>query len=278
MTTICGKSYDEERALYGSSGLLLKACRFDGPADGESALKESRDIAVQECYFNLRYPCWHVDGLRIRGCKLTPNCRAAIWYSRHVDVSESRLHGIKACRECSGVSLRACDIISPEFGWFTDHVRMADCKAESEYFMLRSRELDFHHVVLHGKYSFQYVENATLEHCELHTKDALWHSRNVIVRDSVLDGEYLGWFAEKLTLERCTIIGTQPLCYCTDLVLRDCEMINTDLSFEKSHVHATLTAPILSIKNPASGLIRVPGVGELIMDDPAAKGRVVVPD
>lgn len=29
------KTFDMERALYNSDGLLLKNCRFDGPADGE---------------------------------------------------------------------------------------------------------------------------------------------------------------------------------------------------------------------------------------------------
>ena len=278
MITICGKRYDEERALYGSCGLLLRGCRFEGPADGESALKESRDITAQGCFFDLRYPCWHVDGFRLENCELTPNCRAAMWYTRHAEVTDTRLYGIKAFRECRDVTLSQCEIKSPEFGWFIDGMRMRDCTAESEYFMLRSRGLDFHHVTLHGKYSFQYVEGAVLERCELHTKDALWHSRNVTVRDTLLSGEYLAWFAENLTLEHCTIVGTQPLCYCRNLVLRDCEMIDTDLAFEKSDVQATLTTRVLSIKNPASGSIHVPGVDMLIMDDPTAKGRVICKD
>ncbi|MBQ2088426.1 MAG: DUF3737 family protein, partial [Selenomonas sp.] len=48
------QAFDEERALYGKTGVRLLNCRFDGPADGESALKESRDIEVEDCFFNLR--------------------------------------------------------------------------------------------------------------------------------------------------------------------------------------------------------------------------------
>ena len=40
------ETFDEERALYGSDGIEIENCRFDGPADGESALKESRNIKV----------------------------------------------------------------------------------------------------------------------------------------------------------------------------------------------------------------------------------------
>ena len=44
MTIVENKTFDEERALYESHGIEVRACRFDGPADGESALKESGDI------------------------------------------------------------------------------------------------------------------------------------------------------------------------------------------------------------------------------------------
>ena len=56
------------------------------------------------------------------------------------------------------------------------------------------------------------------------------------------------------------------------------EMLDTDLSFERSQVEATLTAPIVSIKNPLSGHIYVPEAGEIILDIPEAKGEIVIRD
>ena len=44
MKIIEDQTFDMERALYASQGVSLKNCSFDGPADGESALKESRDV------------------------------------------------------------------------------------------------------------------------------------------------------------------------------------------------------------------------------------------
>ena len=41
MNLIENMTMDEERALYGSSDITVRTCRFDGPADGESALKEA---------------------------------------------------------------------------------------------------------------------------------------------------------------------------------------------------------------------------------------------
>ena len=66
MQCIADKTFDQERALYGSRGLQVKRCAFDGPADGESAFKECRDIEVERSFFNLRYPFWHDHGLTIR--------------------------------------------------------------------------------------------------------------------------------------------------------------------------------------------------------------------
>ena len=77
-----------------------------------------------------------------------------------------------------------------------------------------------------------------------------------------------------MTFENCRIIGTQPLCYCQGLKLVDCEMVDTDLCFEKSEVEARITTPVLSIKNPKAGIIQVPSVGEVIRDDDSAMGRI----
>lgn len=49
--------------------------------------------------------------------EMTLACRAAFWYSENVEISDTKLQGIKAIRECANVKMRGCDIISPEFGW-----------------------------------------------------------------------------------------------------------------------------------------------------------------
>ena len=90
MKTIENQTFDMERALYGSKSISLAGCAFDGPADGESALKESRDIRVTDCFFNLRYPFWHDDGLIITGSEMTEFCRAALWYSTNIEIKETK--------------------------------------------------------------------------------------------------------------------------------------------------------------------------------------------
>ena len=278
MITIENQTFDEERVLYGREGITVRNCSFDGPADGESAFKEGKDIEAEHCFFNLRYPFWHDHGLIIRDSEMTELCRAALWYSDRVEITDTKLHGIKALRECSNIVMKNCDIISPEFGWSVRGIRMEDSAAVSEYFMMRSEDLTFRNMNLTGKYSFQYIRNAVFENCTFDTKDSFWHGENITVKDSVVKGEYLAWYCENVTFENCRIIGTQPLCYCKGLKLVNCEMLDTDLSFERSQVEATLTAPIVSIKNPLSGHIYVPEAGEIILDIPEAKGEIVIRD
>ena len=221
MRTIQNQTFDAERALYGSRDILVKDCSFDGPADGESAFKECRDVQVEHSFFNLRYPFWHDHGLSIRNSEMTELCRAALWYSDHITIENTKLHGIKAQRECADVKVTGCDVVSPEFGWSVRGIEMEDCDAESEYFMMRSADLHFTDVRMKGKYSFQYIEDSVFENCTFDTKDAFWHAKNVTVRNSVVKGEYLAWYCENVTFENCKIIGTQPLCYCKGLKLVD---------------------------------------------------------
>lgn len=276
METIENQAFDMERALYGSKGVSLLNCRFDGPTDGESALKESQDVQVSHCFFNLRYPFWHDRRLTIADSEMTEFARAALWYSEEIEITNTKLHGIKALRECSRIKMNGCDIVSPEFGWSVRDIEMKDTTAESEYFMMRSNKLTFEQVRLKGKYSFQYIEDSVFDQCVFDTKDAFWHAKNVTVKNSVVKGEYLAWYCENVTFENCKIIGTQPLCYCKGLKLVNCEMEDTDLCFEKSEVEATLTVPVISIKNPASGHIYVPAVTEVILDDENAHGEIII--
>lgn len=276
MKIIENMTFGEERALYNSDGIILKNCSFDGQEDGESALKESRNIEIEGGYFNLRYPLWHDTGVKITGSEMTELCRAGLWYSSDIEIENSAIHGIKALRECSDISINKCDIISQEFGWFVCNIKMKDTTVKSEYFMMRSSGLDFTGVNFEGKYSFQYIKNSVFENCNFNTKDAFWHAENVTIKNSTIKGEYLAWYSENLTFENCIITGTQPLCYCKGLKLINCEMHDTDLCFEKSDVEAFITTPVISIKNVRSGKVSVPSVSEIISDNEKAHGEIII--
>ncbi|MCR4580880.1 MAG: DUF3737 family protein [Treponema sp.] len=262
------QTYDQERALYGIKNAVIDNCRFDGPADGESALKEASDFEARNCYMNLRYPFWHVTNAKISNTVMTENCRAALWYDKGVEISDCKLGGIKALRECEEISLKNSTVKSPEFIWKCRNLNIENVTIEeSEYPFFEVTDAKIKNLTMKGKYSFQYGNNIEIVDSHFDTKDAFWHTKNVTVKDSIIKGEYLGWYSENLTLINCKIIGTQPFCYCKNLILENCEMEDCDLSFERSSVQATVKGKIVSVKNPLSGKITADDIGQIIFED-----------
>ncbi|MBQ8508852.1 MAG: DUF3737 family protein [Clostridia bacterium] len=262
--TISGQTYGQERALYNLTEAAVIDCTFAGEEDGESALKESRQVIVRGCTFALRYPLWHSEMLILENSTMTETCRAPLWYVKDGVLLDADIHGVKCLRECDTIRMERVQAVSPEFGWRCRKLESADCEIESEYAFFESADLDFSNLRLKGKYSFQYVRNLHIADSNLDTKDSFWHAENVRVENSTVRGEYLGWYSDGLTLVNCKIIGTQPFCYCKNLTLIDCELVDCDLAFEYSEVQADVRGHIVSVKNPRSGRICADSIGEII--------------
>ncbi len=270
MYELKGLVLDQERALYGLCGATVLDCEFAGPQDGESALKECRELTVKNSIFQLRYPLWHLQDGLIAQCEMTESCRAALWYCNRTVIRGCKMHGIKVLRECDNTVIEGCDILSDEMGWNCRTLTLRDTVLEGKYAFFGAKDLHISDMEFTGKYSFQYVENAEIDFCTLHTKDAFWHAKNVTVTDSVLEGEYLGWYSENLTLIGCVISGTQPFINCKNLTLIDCKLDpSCDLCFEGSEVNATLRGTVTSVKNPLHGNITAEGFGAIIRDGEA---------
>lgn|SRR5574344_1119174 len=277
-TQILNQTYDEERALYNIKDTEVLNCTFKGPQDGESVLKECRNILVKNCEFSLRYPMWHADGFSLISSHMDEYTRAPIWYAKNGLIKDCKIEGIKILRECHNIEVNNCTITSPEFGWKCSEIKISNSEINSEYFLFETDNVEIENLKMHGKYSFQYMTNLHITDSNLDTKDAFWHSKNVLVENSTVKGEYLGWFSENLTLVNCKIIGTQPLCYCKNLKLINCEMEDADFAFEYSEVDADINGNVISIKNPKSGTIKVDSVNKIIMEDAImdVNGKVIV--
>ena len=267
---------DEERALYNLKGTKLENVKFTGDADGESALKEIRNCDIKDCYFNLRYPLWHAQGFCLENSEFTSLSRAPIWYAHNGLIKNTKIHGTKAVRECKNLMFEDCDIVSDEFGWKCNYVKLNNSEIESAYLFFDANNISIDNIFMKGKYSFQYINNLTITNSELKTKDAFWHSENIYIQDSYISGEYLGWFSKNLTLENCVISSTQPFCYCENLKLINCYMNSCDLAFEYSTVDATILGDIDSIKNPKAGTIICDSVEEIILDDSIYESKATI--
>ena len=267
MNIIENKTFDLERSLYNLKDTKVINCIFQGVNDGESVLKEAKDIELEKCSFSLRYPLWHNDNFKIYECDFDEYSRAPIWYSNNGEIRSCKITSIKALRECNDIKIKNGYIDSNEFGWKCKNIEVVKSRINSEYAFFDSKNIKLDNVSFSGKYSFQYIDNLEITNSFLNTKDAFWHSENVVVKDSVVKGEYLAWFSKNITFINCTIVGTQPFCYVENLKLVICKMIDADLAFEYSSVDADIISEIDSIKNPKSGVIKCLGVKEVINED-----------
>lgn len=266
METISNQEFGGERPLFGAHDLLLDNVTIHA---GESALKNCRNIDAVNCRFEGKYPFWHVTGFNIDHCLFTPGARAALWYSKNLQMRHTQVDAPKMFREMDGILLD--DVKIPDAAetlWHCANVTLRDVEVKNaDYLFMHSRNIDIDRYYQEGNYSFQYCDNVTIRNAVIHSKDAFWNTRNVTIYDSEISGEYLGWHSQRLTLVRCKISGTQPLCYATDLKLIDCEMAaDCDLAFEESQLDAKVTTPITSVKNPTSGRIEAPAIGQIILD------------
>ena len=265
-TEIKNQTFDEERSLYNSKSAKILDCTFSGPKDGESPLKESRNIEVRNCSFDLRYSFWHVINADVRNCKFSNTARAPFWYCRGIGVRKIECDAVKVFRESNELTILDSTFNTEEPFWRCNHLVLKNTKVVGFYAFFGSKDIEVSDLSLTGKYSFQYNIHLRIKNSILDTKDALWHCRDVVVRNSVIKGEYIGWYSANMTFINCTIESHQPFCYANNIRFINCKMPNCDLAFEKSTVSGNIIGEIESIKNPKRCNLKVGKVKEVIND------------
>lgn len=253
-----------ERPLFAACDTAIYDTIF---SEGESPLKESRDISVYRSMFKWKYPIWYAKNVEVTGSTWETMARAGVWYTDHIKVTDSTIQAPKNFRRCDGVTLEHVAFSdAAETLWHCANITLRDVTAKGDYFAMNSENIEVDGLTLFGNYSFDGVKNVVIRNSRLVTKDAFWNSENVTVYDSFISGEYLGWNAKNLTLINCTVESLQGMCYIDGLTMKNCRLIGTTLAFEYSHVEADIVGKIESVFNPASGTIIADEIGELTME------------
>ena len=265
MQTMIQQNYQGERALFMAHDLEIKDSIFE---NGESPLKESRDIKLDSCVFKWKYPLWYSHNINVKNSTWLEMGRAGVWYTDNISVSDSMIEAPKNFRRCNGVMLKNVTFSNAaETLWNCKNVNIDGAVVtKGDYFGMNSEDLKINDLTLYGNYAFDGCRNVEITNCRLLTKDAFWNTENVAVRDSYISGEYLGWNSKNLILYNCTIESLQGMCYIENLVMRDCKLINTTLAFEYSETDAEITSKIDSVFNPSKGRISAPAIGDLIIE------------
>ena len=253
-----------ERALFGAEHMTVEDTIF---YDGESPLKESRDIELTGCMFKWKYPLWYAKDITAKNCTWFEMARAGVWYSERLTIEDCPIEAPKNFRRCRDLTLRRVSLPNAaETLWSCRDVVLDQATVKGDYFAMNSENLDVTGLTLYGNYSFDGVKNAVIRDSKFLTKDAFWNSENITVINSFISGEYLGWNAKNLTLIGCTVESLQGMCYIDRLVMKDCKTLNTTLAFEYSTVDADIRGRVDSVFNPAGGTIRADEIAELILE------------
>ncbi|MBR5741744.1 MAG: DUF3737 family protein [Firmicutes bacterium] len=276
MKTVKEKRMTGERALFRAADLEIVDTIFD---DGESPLKESRDLSIRGCMFKWKYPIWYAKNVKVKESTWFEMARAGVWYTDNVSVEDSAIEAPKNFRRCDGVTLKDVSFSNAaETLWACKNVKLKNVVARGDYFAMNCENVEADGLTLYGNYAFDGCRNVTVKNSRLLAKDTFWNCENVTVKDTFISGEYLAWNSKNVTFENCTIESLQGMCYIDNLVMRNCRLLNTTLAFEYSTVDAEIDSRIESVLNPSGGTIRAEAIGELILQpdeiDPA-KTRIV---
>ena len=268
-----------ERPLFMGKDLKIYDTIFD---NGESPLKESRNIELYGSMFKWKYPLWYSKNILAEDCTWFEMARAGVWYTDNITVRNAMIEAPKNFRRCTGVVLENVDFPNAqETLWSCEQVKMNRVTAKGDYFAMNCTDMELNDFKLDGNYSFDGAKNVEIHNAKMLSKDAFWNSENVTVYDSFISGEYLGWNAKNLTLVNCTIESLQGMCYIDNLVMKNCKLINTTLAFEYSTVDADIHGKIDSVLNPSGGTIRAEHIGDLIIEkdkiDPS-KTKIICSD
>lgn len=279
MNRIKNHYFEGERILYGIKDAELEGITF---GQGESPLKEAKNIKLKDSIFKWKYPLWYDDGVEVENTTFETMSRSGIWYTKNISIKNSALQAPKLFRRASHVKLDNVHFSdAKETMWTCDDIRITNSQINGDYFGKDSKNIYLDNVSVIGNYVFDGAENIEVHNSTFISKDAFWNCKNVTVYDSKIDGEYLAWNSKNIKFINCKIESEQGLNYIDYLEIKNSDLIHTDLAFEYvSHLDVELNSKIDSVKNPISGQLKAPAIGRLIMDnskiDPA-QTRIVCP-
>ena len=88
MKYISNELLSGERALFMYSDVTVDHCVF---YDGESPLKESKNVTVLHSEFRWKYPLWYSTNVKCHSMKFTETARSGIWYTKNIEIYDSNI-------------------------------------------------------------------------------------------------------------------------------------------------------------------------------------------
>lgn len=254
-----------ERAGYFADNVSYKDCIF---VDGESPLKHGKNISVEKCDFQYKYPLWNTTNVVVIESHFAELGKSGLWYTNNFTIEDTVIDAPKEFRRSKGIYLTNVKFTNAaETMWNCQDIKLKKVYAAGDYFAMNSSDFYAEDFTLDGNYFLDGGKNIEIHNAVLNSKDAFWNCENVTVYDSKIIGEYLGWYSKNLKFVNCEIESDQGLCYIDGLTMENCTLTNTPLAFEYStNIKAHIVSKIDSVKNPCGGVIEAAEIGNLILN------------
>lgn len=265
MNSYRNKTFTGERALYRMRDLSVSDSVFE---DGESPLKEGKNLILNNVTFKWKYPIWNCVDVKVYNSKWEETARSGVWNTKNLLIKDSLIEAPKQFRRCDKITLENVKMPNAlETMWTCNDITLKDVYVNGDYFGMNSTNVMAFNFKVDGNYIFDGGKNIEIDNAYLNSKDSFWNCENVVIKNSTIIGEYIGWHSKNLTFINCKIESDQGFCYIENLKIKDCIITNTPLAFEYSTVDINVSTKLESVKNPISGIIRCKGIDELIIDE-----------
>ena len=257
--------FSGERSLFMTHNAIIENVLFH---DGESPLKESSDLKLNNVTFQWKYPLWYGNNIEVNNSKILETARSGIWYTQNLRMNNCVIDGPKYFRRAGHITLTNCQLNNAsETFWGAHNVNLKDVTVKGNYFLMNVTDAEVDNMTIEGDYLLDGAKNVVIKNSILDSKDSFWNTENVTVINCKIVGEYLAWNSKNITFIDCEISSLQGLCYIKGLKMVNCKLLDTNLCFEYCEdIDADIVDEIDSVKNPISGVIRCPSVKELIID------------
>ena len=264
--TIKNQSFTGERALFMTNDAYIESCLFH---DGESPLKESHNLEINDCTFQWKYPLWYTSNINIHDSKLLESARSGLWYVSHLKMNKCLIEAPKTFRRANDIEISDSELVNAsETLWNCQNIKLTNVKAKGDYLLMNSSDVEIDNMVLEGNYLLDGGKNIVIKNSILNSKDSFWNVENATIINCKINGEYLGWNSKNLTFINCEISSLQGLCYIKGLKLINCKLLDSSLCFEYcENIDADIIDEIVSIINPTSGKIKAKSFKIIIINE-----------
>ena len=134
-----------ERALFQGKDLKIYDTIFD---DGESPLKESRNIELYGSMFKWKYPLWYAKDIKAVDCTWFEMARAGVWYTDRIEVHNATM-------------------LSKDAFWNSENVTVYDSFISGEYLGWNAKNLTLVNCTIESLQGMCYIDNLVMKNCKL---------------------------------------------------------------------------------------------------------------